>query len=1088
MKNCFPKSSVLIVLSMSFILSFLPLSSQTFDLNQDPTKQENFYTVQKVKENFYNQFIPEERKGWKQFKRWEHFWAPRVFPTGKFPQALDLLADWNQYQNSFKKDVYTTQSQTWNLIGPITRPEGANESVRDQGIGRVNVIRFHKNTPDDLWAGAATGGVWRSTNAGKNWSKFPFTEFLSLGVSDIQISPSNPKVVYVATGDLDGSASSQNYYGIGIIKTTNAGADWTVTKVTHQLEDRKLFGKMFVSPTNENVVVATSNSGILKTTDGGETWTNKQVGFFIDLEFKPNNPNVLYASTYSVAYSSGSTDIYKSTDMGDTWKKMHTILNTARTAIEVTPANPDRIYALCVEANNFRFHSIWISEDQGENWDVNFTSETGGMNLFGWSSNGKDMTRGQAHYDLGFAVSPLDQKEIFVGGVNIWKSKNDGYNWTIMAHWSGNGAPNVHADHHDLKYSTDGSKIYSAHDGGIDVSTNGGTSWTYLADGMSITQYYKIGITDADPSLIIGGSQDNGSSMYKSSKWIHVLAGDGMACAIDSKDAKRLYGSIYNGDFYRSQNGGDSFDRMINQGQTNESGAWVAPIALDPQKPNVIYVGYNNVWRSTTYGSSGSFVNISKSFISSASSLQNIVVSPTNSDYVYATNYQTLWRTTDGGTTWSSLFTSDAAITGIAVSYEDPAVFYFTKSGFMRGNKVWKYDGTKQINLSGNLPNVPANCIVFQKNSPQRAYIGTDIGVFYSDYGSNIWEPYGSGLPNVIVNDLKINNTSKKLVAGTWGRGVWDAPILECNLPKPDISFNGFLQFCQGDSVTITADVTSGNILWSTGETTKQIIAKTTGDYSYMVTQGDGCNAKSNVVSVSVSPIPNLVLSMKKSPALCEGDSLVMSVMPGLKNYIWNTGKTGRFLTATTAGEYYCTAETGDGCETVSEIVTVSFHPIPDVPTISEEIDFLVSTKAGKYKWYLNDTLITDATEQRYKPRKIGKYKVEVATSGDCYTMSEPYDLLVSVSDEWTRNGSGNIEISPNPVGSMANIKAFVQPNVSATITITNLAGKELYKSNEIAGSNGINRSIDLSGFVTGTYFVTISTMNGSFTERLIKQ
>lgn len=1057
------------------------LISQSFNLyEENPAKQENFYKIQSAKNNFYNNLPQDQRKGWKQFKRWENFWEPRVYPSGEFPQAVEIFKEWQRYQDGYKK-LNSTQSRSWQIVGPINRPGSLNSSVRDQGLGRVNIVRFHPDRPNDIWAGSATGGVWRSTDKGKSWFNYPFTEFMSLGVSDIQIAPSNPNVIYVATGDMDGSSAAQNYYGIGIIKSTDNGQTWQLTNAAYNLDERKLFGKMFVSPTNPNVVVATSSSGILKTTDGGKTWTNRQNGFFIDLESKPNNPNVLYASTFT--YSANGTDIYKSTDMGDTWRKVVNIANGFRTAIEVCPAAPDMVYALTSERNTARFLSVMASENDGEEWTTLFSIKDG-LNLLGWQSSGKDMSRGQGQYDLALAINPTNPNEIYVGGVNIWKSPSLGSTWQLVAHWYGDNAPQVHADIHDLKFAPDG-RLYAAHDGGIDFTTNGGKSWTFISDGMSITQFYRIGITEANSNIIMTGAQDNGSSLYKDNEWMHVLAGDGMDCAIDPKDAKRIYGSLYYGDFRRSTDGGASFIDMMNQYQTNgEQGAWTAPMAIDPQKTNIIYVGYYNVWRSLAYGSAGSFVKISN--FGTNTPLQNIAVSPTNSNYVYASTYTTVWRTTDNGISWEQYFTSDLAITDLEVSPVDPNIVYYTKSGYQRGNKVWVYDGVQHKNLSGNLPNVPANCIVYQPNSPDRIYVGTDVGVFYSDYGSNIWTLFGNNLPNVIINDLEINSKTKEIYAGTWGRGVWKTQLLDCNLPKPNIIVSGNTQFCQGDSVVLTADVQDGFVQWSTGETTKSITVKTDGNYSFVHTYGDECNAKSDIVTVTVFPTPELTIVKSKSPALCEGDSVTLTARIGFNNYKWNTGEEGRRITVNKEGTYFCTAKTGDGCEVVSELVEVSFHPIPQKPSITEEYEFLVSTPANKYRWYLNGKLIEGATERKYRPLVPGKYAVEVAISGDCYTMSDEYDLKVGVTEEWHEN-SDKVTLNPNPTNGIFTLKANVSNNVPAIITITNLAGQEIIRISATASFDGIIQTIDLSAYPAGTYFVKVSTANASFMQRIIK-
>ncbi|EFK97407.1 conserved hypothetical protein [sediment metagenome] len=175
----------------------------------------------------------------------------------------------------------------WRLLGPIGEP---SSSRSEHGIGRVNIYSgFDPTNPDVYWAGSAGGGVWKSTNAGRNWFTFPFTQFLSLGVSDIGISPSNPNIVYVATGDADGSSATRSPGSIGVIKTTNGGASWTTTNLNFYLLDNKILGRLLVDPDDPNIVIVASFDGIYKTIDGGSIWAKKSNGTFIDMEFKTDD-------------------------------------------------------------------------------------------------------------------------------------------------------------------------------------------------------------------------------------------------------------------------------------------------------------------------------------------------------------------------------------------------------------------------------------------------------------------------------------------------------------------------------------------------------------------------------------------------------------------------------------------------------------------------------------------------------------------------------------------------------------------------------------------------------------------------------
>ena len=185
----------------------------------------------------------------------------------------------------------------WHELGPTSDPIDAGVHA---GVGRVNVIRAHPTNPNEVWAASASGGVWKSNDAGANWHPLVQTEFMSLGVSDIAISRSNPNVIYVATGDNDGSYSNSNrFYSIGVIKSTDGGDTWNLTGDTVSLSNARLSTRLWVHPNNENIVIVATNREILKSTDGGDTWVNTTplaVAHFVDIEQHPQNPNILYAS------------------------------------------------------------------------------------------------------------------------------------------------------------------------------------------------------------------------------------------------------------------------------------------------------------------------------------------------------------------------------------------------------------------------------------------------------------------------------------------------------------------------------------------------------------------------------------------------------------------------------------------------------------------------------------------------------------------------------------------------------------------------------------------------------------------------
>ncbi|HCV42029.1 MAG TPA: hypothetical protein DGH68_00990, partial [Bacteroidetes bacterium] len=348
--------------------------------------------------------------------------------------------------------------------------------------------------------------------------------------------------------------------------------------------------------------------------------------------------------------------------------------------------------------------------------------------------------------------------------------------------------------------------LYAGNDGGVYRTTNGGSTWSWIGNGVKTTQFYKLGISATDASRIIGGSQDNGTKYLNGSTWSDVIGGDGMDCLIDYSNANIMYGTLYYGDIYKSVNGGSSFSYISSA--VSETGGWVTPFVQHPTSPNTIIAGYVNVWKTTNAGTNWAQI----SSLGTTGTLDVVAVAPSNSQVIYIGDGGTLRRTTDGGTTWSSITTPSGAgsITSIAIIPSNADILWVTSSGFTAGSKVWKSSngGTSWTNISGTLPNVPTNTIVYENGSQDRLYVGNDIGVYYRDLNTSDWQDFNTGLPNVVISDLDIQYSSGKLRAATYGRGVWESPLAANGaalLTSTPDSINAAL--AQGDSTTRTITI-----------------------------------------------------------------------------------------------------------------------------------------------------------------------------------------------------------------------------------------------------------------------------------------
>lgn len=735
----------------------------------------NFYDVQESFEAYWEGRDVERSQGWKQFKRWEAFMEPRVYPTGERPNPNIL---WNEYQSVVGAAGSATLGN-WSHIGPY-------DGNALNGIGRVNCIAFHPENSNILFAGAPAGGVWKSTDGGNSWSTN--TDLLpNLGVSSIAIDPVNPDTMFIATGDRDAADT----YSIGVLKSVDGGQTWQTTGLSYAVNQSRRVTGIYINPKNTQEIIVSSRNGIFRSTDGGSNFSNVQGGSWQMLTFVPGASDTLFAG------SNSGGSIVRSTDAGVTWNYVTNGLPTngvTRVELATTADDPNYVYALFSASNN-GLAGIYRSTDGGSTWTQQFSGSN--MNLLHWSSSpggnvSGGSTGGQGWYDLAIAVSPVDKDQIYVGGVNIWRSINGGVSWSLSAHWfGGGGAAFAHADQHYFIFEPGTNNFYAGNDGGVYMTSNG-NNYTELCNGLHITQYYRIDISEADEELTIGGAQDNGTHLNDAATWDRVRGGDGMDNAISESNPNVMYAASQYGNFGKSTNRGQSFNASFNL-PPNGQGQWVTPFVIDPTNDNILYVGYDQLWKSTNAGLS--FSQTSSSIAGNTAGIDVIAVAPSNNDIVYVGINSQVYRSLNGGSTWTQVnsnMSNTRSVTDIAISDVDPNHIWITKSGYDAGQKVFESvnGGMSWSNFSGSLPNLPVNTIIYQNGSNGAVYVGTDIGVYYRDAGSSDWTAFMTGLPNTIVNDLEIHYTTGVIRAGTYGRGVWESPLANTFLGKPVANFN----------------------------------------------------------------------------------------------------------------------------------------------------------------------------------------------------------------------------------------------------------------------------------------------------------
>ncbi len=724
--------------------------------------QNAFYTYWKpydVVNGYYTDSNGNKNKvpGWKQFKRWEYFWKSRVeMPTGKFPKS-QATAAYDVYKRQLAQNQ---QKNAWTSLGPSTTEGGY------YGLGRLSVVAFHPTNTNIYWVGAPAGGLWKTVNNGNSWT--PLTESNDvLGVSAIAV-PSDyetSKTLYIGTGDRD----AFDNHSIGVLKTTDEGATWQTTGLTFEAKNGESVNALAVLPSSDNTIFCASSNGFYISVDAGDSWTQTSDVEFIDFEFAPSQTTVMYGATRRGT-------IYKSTNTGESWDLIFNTGIPNRVELAVSADAPERVYAL--SSNTAQgLHGIYRSDDFGENFSLIFDSQP----LLNWSTNGTGTNDGQAWYDLAFASNPINADELYVGGVNTWKSTNGGSSWTLANHWyGGGGAQDVHADKHYFTYHPTTGELFECNDGGLYKTANG-SNWQHISNSLVISQMYGLSTAQTDNDITITGLQDNGTKARFYGQWYDVLGGDGMKCLIDPHNADIQYASQQYGSIYKTDDGWNSGFEVSANIPGGANGAWVTPMAIDGNNPETIYIGYSSLWRSNDGG-------YTFSDIAYFGEPTAITVAPSNSNIILVAHGSSLTRSQNGGATWTTIAVNVSdngdAITDITVKHDNPNTIWITLGGYdSHGVYETTNGGNSWTNISEGLPEIPVNTIIQNRieSVENQLYIGTDFGVYVKN-GNENWMLYGTGMPKVVVSELDIfydifDPQSSRLRASTYGRGLWEIPM-----------------------------------------------------------------------------------------------------------------------------------------------------------------------------------------------------------------------------------------------------------------------------------------------------------------------
>ena len=756
---------ITLLAGMLLLLASTPLSAQRW---RDMWEQSDQYSLQEVKaafEAYYKTNKPRQGDGYKQFLRYLDEVTPRLDAQGQVP---DLHARARAARLEVEKALPTSQQRTtidgnWYYIGSSYGYEADGDI---NGIGRVTVAAFHPSNANIIYVGTPAAGIWKTTNHGTTWTPMTSNEPF-WGVCALAIDPTNGNKLYAISGD-DYTGHSKSS---GVFKTTDAGATWTdISPSLSYTSSTYRARKILVDPSaTSTLYAAIYNSGLHKSTDAGSTWTKIYSNTNLnDLEFHPTNSSILYAAD--------DTDVYRSTDAGATWTSTYTFVGTDAIRIAVTAAAPNYVYAVGGGSSAAgTFPGLIRSTTSGLTWTVRSTTP----NIHGSSSAGTDSGT-SSWWSLGLSVDPNNASRIHCGSLKEWYSADGGVTWTWRGQMDASGDA-VHADCHYLAHNN--GNIYYCNDGGIYYSTDNGVNWIDLSNGLGITELYRLASSDDDPCLVVMGAQDNGTNLidgpFPDEVMDQINGGDGMDCLIDPYDAETLYVSSQNGSLRYSHDRGVTKTNITPA--TLGSGAWVTPYELNPKKSKTLIAGYEDV--GVIYGAgTGSWVNLSSGALGTSTCL-SVTFAPSDTTKIYVSKGSAVYRTTNYGSTWTNITTGlpSGTYTQIVVDPTNSSNVFVSISNWTADKKIYESTdgGSTWTNISGTgeLPNAPANCLIYQKGTADGIYLGTEAGVYYKDDGLGTWQYFSDGLPYVSIRDLQIVTPTKKLRAATHGRSAWETNL-----------------------------------------------------------------------------------------------------------------------------------------------------------------------------------------------------------------------------------------------------------------------------------------------------------------------
>lgn len=761
-----------------FLIPVGAITSQAYinQIGQPRTYQEFKSKVNEYYATHYNG----KGSGFNQFTRATFVDDARYGPDGRMQNfnALNQAA-FAQVKANAPHDRSTHGD--WESLGPYDNY--SSDSYSGANLGRTNCVAFHPTDPNIMWVGTPAGGLWKTIDGGLTWACIT-NYFSSIGVTAVVVDYTNPDILYILTGDGDSTPSSfgGDANSIGVLKTVNGGLSWEATGLTFGTNDIMSGYTLKMHPTDPSILLAgfvdrdntSSNITLFKTISGGDFWTTVALDNTIwDIEFKPGDPSIVYATSFG--------GLLKSTDTGSSFGPAGVGLPTAfsRVSIAVSPTQPDNLYALVATGTTAVgfFGGVFKSTDSG----TTFTMQSNTPNIIGGDINGNDALS-NGWWSLAFVVDPTNDNQIFVGAVNCWKSTNAGVTWSRETWWTrifGAVDPYVHADFHNLSFN--GTSLYANTDGGIFKTDDYGNSWSDYSKGIGVMQFYHMDVLNSN---YIGGTQDNGSNegSVGNSQFHNIHGADGFGACWHNGDQSIQFLSSQ-GDIVRRQLGSN-----LPIAQTSNA-FWFTELTMSTNTNHLfLTTGPNRISNNLVRGhqnefpSSWTFEDTGTGVFIGGNRIMGYAQGSDNPNVMYVVSVNKIIKTENIHTNPSTWVEKPnpapmTAIQNVEVDPGDADRVWIVCGSYIEGQKIFQSEdgGDTWANISGTLPNVPVRCLAYGAPGSDEIYIGSEIGVFFKRPGIDDWVYFGNNLPHNIVTELKISEGY--LYAATYGRGIWRSTV-----------------------------------------------------------------------------------------------------------------------------------------------------------------------------------------------------------------------------------------------------------------------------------------------------------------------